>query len=733
MTAQALPMRAAACPGCLAVPDPETSAQAGSVVAPRITLSLPGIHCQGCISGVESALATQPGVHSARVNLTLKRALIEADPGTEAEPLIAALAAAGYEARELDSDLIVASGPDAAGRALMVRLAGSGFAAMNVMLLSVAVWSGAEAATRDMFHWISAAITLPAIAYAAQPFFASAWVALRAGRLNMDVPIVLAILLSLVTSVGETAMSGPHAYFDAALTLTFFLLAGRYLDHRARAAARSAARDLTALEVPRALRREEDGTEARLALADLAVGDVIRVLPGARVPVDGVVIEGASEIDRALLTGETTPMPAKVGQQLCAGELNLTGALLLRATAVGADTSLRQMAELVAMAESGRANYAPLADAAARLYAPGVHILSALAFAGWYLYSGDLRIALNIAAAVLIITCPCALGLAVPAVTTAAAGRLFRKGLLVKSATALERLAQVDTVVFDKTGTLTDGTPLPEALDSHEPQTLAVAAALAGASTHPLARALAGAIAARGIAPALVSDIREHPGYGIEGTWQDKPVRLGRDEWAGAGQSDADTATWLATPAGVTAFRFQDTLREGAAELVRVLVDDGKTVVLLSGDRSEAVQQVAEQLGIDIWRAEVSPSEKAGAIESLAQAGKRVLMVGDGLNDTVALAAAHVSISPASAADAARSASDIVLLGTSLAPIAEACRISRKATARIRENFQLATLYNVIAVPLAIAGMATPLVAALAMSTSSLTVSVNALRLGPRR
>jgi Cu2+-exporting ATPase len=528
-------------------------------------------------------------------------------------------------------------------------------------------------------------------------------------------------------------MSGPHAYFDAALTLTFFLLAGRYLDHRARAAARSAARDLTALEVPRALRREEDGSETRVALTDLAVGDVVRVLPGARVPVDGVVIEGASEIDRALLTGETTPMPAKAGQQLCAGELNLTGALLLRATAVGADTSLRRMAELVAMAESGRANYAPLADAAARLYAPGVHILSALAFAGWYLYSGDLRIALNIAAAVLIITCPCALGLAVPAVTTAAAGRLFRKGLLVKSATALERLAQVDTVVFDKTGTLTDGTPLPEALEAHEPQALAVAAALAAGSTHPLARALGAAIAARGIVPEQVAEIRERPGFGVEGTWRGAPVRLGRAEWAGAGEGGAATATWLALPQGVTAFHFRDTLREGASELVRTLIGDGATITLMSGDRPEAVQAVAEQLGISDWRAGATPQDKADAIAEMAGRGKRVLMVGDGLNDTVALASAHVSISPASAADAARSASDIVLLGASLAPVADACRISRRATARIRENFRLATVYNVIAVPLAIAGLATPLVAAVAMSASSLTVSLNALRLGGRR
>ncbi len=729
MTATLHPAPAAACPGCLAVPAEPVGAP---LVDARIALSLPTIHCQACISKVERGLAAQPGVHSARVNLTLKRAMIEADPEIRAEDLAEVVRGLGYEAHELDQTALGVTSTDSAGRALLLRLAVSGFAAMNVMLLSVSVWSGASDATRDMFHWISAAITLPALAYAAQPFARNAWSALSAGRLNMDVPIMLAIVLAVITSLWETALSGAHAYFDAALTLTFFLLAGRYLDHRTRAMARSAAEELTALEVPRALRLGAGGPQ-EVALAELAIGDLVLVRPGARMPVDGEIVEGRSELDRSLLTGETLPVFAAPGQAVSAGEVNLTGPLTVRATAVGAETSLRRMAELVAVAESGRANYTSLADRAAKLYAPGVHILAGLSWLGWLLATGDMRVALNIAAAVLIITCPCALGLAVPAVTTAASGRLFRKGLLIKDATALERLAQVDTVVFDKTGTLTAGTPEATNIDENGKDDLAIALALASASAHPLSRALATAIAARGIVAAPVDDIAEVPGFGTEGRLGGQLVRLGRAAWVGA-EECGGTAAWLSTGQGAPrAFRFTDALRPGAAEAVAALRQAGMQVLLISGDTRQAVDDLADRLGIETRIANARPEDKAARVEALRNEGRHVLMVGDGLNDTAALAAAHVSISPASALDAARVASDIVLLGTDLSPVAEACEIARRATRRIRENFRIATLYNVVAVPLAIAGLATPLVAALAMSTSSMTVSLNALRLAGRK
>jgi Cu2+-exporting ATPase len=437
-----------ACPACSAAPAAEALAAADVTDDAHIVLSLPTIHCAACMSKVEKALNARPDVHTARVNLTLKRVSIEARPDVTAAEMIPAVQAAGYEAHELDATALSATQTDKAGRELLMRLAVAGFAAMNVMLLSIAVWSGAEGPTRDLFHWISAAIVLPAVGFSGMPFFRNAWTALSARSLNMDVPISLAILLALGTSLWETSLSGEHAYFDAAIALTFFLLTGRYLDHRTRSVARSAAEELAALEVPRAWRVTGE-TEEHVSVADLAVGDLIHVRPGGRMPVDGEITIGTSELDRSLLTGETLPVYAEPGRAVSAGEVNLTGPLTIRATAVGRDTSLHRMADLVSIAESGRSRYTSLADRAAKLYAPGVHILSALAFVGWLAYSGDLRIALNIAAAVLIITCPCALGLAVPAVTTAASGRLFKQGLLIKDATALERLAQVDTVVFD--------------------------------------------------------------------------------------------------------------------------------------------------------------------------------------------------------------------------------------------------------------------------------------------
>ncbi|MCE8539259.1 cadmium-translocating P-type ATPase [Ruegeria pomeroyi] len=724
MTAQLRPSPAA-CPACVAVPAQPARPVPEDV---QIALSLPGIHCSACISTVERALQAHPGVADARVNLTLKRALIKAGPELRAADLIPVLERAGYEAHELDPGTLNATRTDRAGRDLLMRLAVAGFASMNVMLLSVSVWSGASDATRDMFHWISAAIAMPAIAFSGQPFFVSAWGALKAKRLNMDVPIVLAIVLALVTSLWETSLSGEHAYFDAALTLTFFLLAGRYLDYRTRAVARSAAEELAALEVPRAIRLQ-DGVETEVAVAQLAVGDLILVRPGGRMPVDGEIVEGRSELDRSLLTGETLPVFAEPGLVVSAGEVNLTGPLVIRASAVGQDTSLHRMADLVAIAESGRSRYTSLADSAAKLYAPGVHILSALSFVGWYLYSWDVRTALNIAAAVLIITCPCALGLAVPAVTTAASGRLFKRGMLIKHATALERLAEVDTVVFDKTGTLTAGTPELTNLGDHRRADMEVAMALAEASSHPLSVAITRAARAAGLHPARIDDVTEVPGFGTEGVWQGQRVRLGRAAWVGAEQA-AQTSAWLAVgDRAPVAFLFSDALRPGAEETVSGLKAAGKEVLLISGDTTGAVEALARRLGIETWMAEALPQDKADRVQALADAGKRVLMVGDGLNDTAALAAAHVSISPASALDAARVASDIVLLGTDLSPIAGACETADRATRRIRENFRIATVYNVIAVPLAVVGLCSPLIAALAMSTSSITVSLNALRL----
>jgi Cu2+-exporting ATPase len=717
-----------ACPACAVVPAAERIAALRAERAGRIVLSLPGAKGAQTISTVEAALQAVPGVRSARVNLTMKRVSVEAGGGVSARDLVGVLAGLGHEAHELDPGLLSATETDRQGRDLLMRIGVAFFSMMNVMLLSVAVWSGAEAATRDLFHWISGAIALPTVIFAGQPFFKSAWGSLRQGKLGMDVPISLALILASSISVFETWHSGHHAYFDAAVMLAFFLLLGRYLDHRTRAIARSAAEELAALEVPRAILLL-DGTEIETPIAEIQPGDTVLVRPGARMPVDGVVLHGASELDRSLLTGESLPVQAEPGTVVSAGEVNLTGPLTVQVTAAGKDSSLHRMADLVAVAEGAKTRYTSLADRAAKAYSPLVHILSFSAFGYWmWATGGDLRYAINISAAVLIITCPCALGLAVPAVVTSASGRLFRKGLLIKHGTALERLAEVDTVVFDKTGTLTLGVPEPVALADQPRDAVAIAAALAAGSSHPLARALADGARALGITAANVTDIREVPGQGIEGRYQGTHVRLGRADWCAADPLPV-TATYLSIDGTTQAFPFTDRPRPGAAEAVAKLQAAGLKVELLSGDVETPVRDLADRLGIVTWQAGVLPADKAARIAGLSAEGRKVLMVGDGLNDTAALAAAHVSISPASALDAARVASDIVLLGQDMAPIADAVRISRQATRRMVENFLISGGYNVVAVPLALVGMATPLAAALAMSLSSITVSLNAMRL----
>lgn len=723
-----------ACPACVATPDPASIAAAPVRHGPlrRLQFSLPAIHCAACITGVERTLEAEHGVAAARVNLTLKRAAVTVEdaPGVE-DRLIAALNRRGFEAQPLDCAALEATQSDAVGRDLLARIGVAGFASMNVMLLSVAVWSGATGPTRDLMHWISAAIALPAVAFSAQPFFRNAWRALRARRLDMDVPISTAILMALAVSLRETVLSGPSAYFEAAIMLTFFLLVGRYLAHLTRASARSAAAEIAALEVHMADRIRPDRGRETVPLDAVRAGDTLAVAAGARIPVDGTVLAGRSEIDPSLLTGETMPEPVRPGTTVRAGMLNLTGPIEVRADSLGDDTLIREIARLVEAAERSRGRYASLADRAAAAYVPVVYLTAIAALGFWGLWGGDWRHATNIAAAVLIITCPCGLGLAVPAVLTAASGRLFRRGVLLKDGEALEKLARVDVAVIDKTGTLTTGRPVLVNAGELPSRELSVAAALAAGSSHPLSRAIARAASGRGLPAIEVTDVVEHPGLGTEGRVGRLPARLGRSEWAGGSDLET-TAAWLRIGGSrPVAFLFEDELRPEAPGTVARLKEAGLSVTLLSGDTNGPVARLRDRLAVDRAVAHATPSDKVAEIQSLAGGGRGVLMIGDGLNDAAALAAASVSISPASAVDASRSAADLIILGDRLDRAAEALDLARLARRRILENFAFAFAYNVVSVPLAFAGLVTPLVAAIIMSTSSLAVALNALRLGP--
>jgi hypothetical protein len=441
-----------------------------------------------------------------------------------------------YFAARPCADLAEGDAAAAAESARLLRcMAVAGFAAANIMLLSVSVWSGAEGTTRTLFHWISALIAVPAVLYAGRPFFIAAANALAKRTLNMDVPISLAVLLALFASLGETLSGGEQVYFEAAAMLLFFLLIGRYLDKLLRQKSRSAVADLLALRQSEATVEDADGERRRVAADKLARGDTVVVAAGERFPVDGVILSGRGDIDNALVTGESLPETVRENDTVVAGAINLSAPLKLRATAIGEDSFIGEMARLVEEVETAKPAAVTLASKAVRFYAPAVHIVAALAFAGWFIATGDWHQALLIAIATLIITCPCALGLAVPAVQVVANGVLFRSGILAKDGTALERLAEIDTVRFDKTGTLTTGRPrLVDAPDALAAEDAAAIAALARESTHPLARALALALGDHAAASLAAEEVRETPGCGIEGTVG--RLRQIRDSCGGRGQ-----------------------------------------------------------------------------------------------------------------------------------------------------------------------------------------------------
>ncbi|MEO0032636.1 MAG: cadmium-translocating P-type ATPase [Pseudomonadota bacterium] len=684
-------------------------------------LAVPGMHCAGCMGKVERGLSALEGVSSARTNLTARTVEVVHQPGLDMPDLVAALARAGFEAQPR---VIVEDAPSAV-KPLLAPLAVAAFACMNVMLMSVSIWSGAEGTTRDMFHWISAAIGVPAIVFSGRPFFSSAFAALRRGRTNMDVPISIGVTLATCLSLYETVTHGQEAWFDGTLMLLFFLLAGRCLDAMMRDRARAGVDSLLRQAASGAMVVESDGATRWVAAAALAPGMVMRVASGERLAADGEVIAGLSTFDQSLLTGESAPVPAKPGDPVHAGTLNVESPVDVRVTAIGQDTALAEIARLMDAAGQSRSAYVRIADRASRLYAPAVHTLAALSFAGWMLAGAGVYHSLVIAIAVLIITCPCALGLAVPVAQVVAAGALMKRGILVKDGSALERLADVDRALLDKTGTLTLGRPVPDeaAIAGLSADEASVALALASHSRHPLSLGLSQALAARGVKVADLVDVQEVPGRGVTAIWNGISVSLGKPV---AADGMATALSVGDRPARVIGFA--DRIRPDAAPALAALQALGIECSILSGDSVPAVAEAARQTGLTA-QAAASPSDKQAAIARLQGAGRKVLMVGDGLNDGPALAAANASMAPGSASDVGRQASDLVFTGDSLMALPRGVRAARATMRVVRQNFVLAIGYNVLAVPLAIAGLVTPLLAAVAMSTSSLIVVANSLRL----
>ncbi len=692
-----------------------------------LNLLVDGMHCPSCVAIIENALKKQPAVQAARLNLSTRRLRVmwKGAAGL-GESWVSLINGMGYRAVPFDPETAETS-EKKEEKFLLRCLAAAGFASGNLMLFSIPLWTsdGVEmgAATRTFFHWVQAAIAIPAIVYCGIPFYRSAWKALRARKTNMDVPISVAVILATLMSVFETATFGTHSYFDSGVMLLFFLLIGRYLEARARGRARSAAHDLLQMMTGFATVLHEDGRQETIPLSEIREGMVLLVAAGEKIGADGVVLSGDSEIDTGLITGESMPRKVAADALLFAGTINMLAPITMRVTKAGERSLLSEIIRLMESAEQAQARYVTVADRISGWYTPAVHALAFATFIGWFFIGhAAWQVALLYATTVLIITCPCALGLAVPVVQVLASGKLMRAGILLKSGSALERLATTTHAVFDKTGTLTLGKPT--LTSSHSDEQLQYAASLAAHSKHPLSQAIVKAYPGV-LIPLAVHEVQ---GCGLEAAG----LKLGKRSWATALSDDSENTLelWLSEDGKPPVrFTFADQLREDAQETIDALRSTGIKTLLLSGDRQEVTRNIAEKLGIQTFEGALSPVQKTQKIAALKAEGANVLMVGDGLNDAPSLSSATVSMSPASAMDITQNAADIVFQGDRLRPVLTAISIAKFSQTLVMQNFVLAILYNVIAIPLAVAGMVTPLIGAIAMSSSSLLVIANAMRL----
>jgi Cu2+-exporting ATPase len=698
-------------------------------------LLVDGAHCASCIASIENRLHRDPAVSHARLNLSLRRLSVSwQGENSHADDIANAVEALGYRVAPFDPEHLTRI-DDRTGRELLRALAVAAFASSNVMMLSLAVWAGQAQdmphGTQLLFQWLAALVTLPTVAIAGKPFFRSAIQAVRAGRTNIDVPIAVGIFLTTTISVIELVRHGRDVYFDSAAALLFVLLIGRYLDFRVRARSRSAIERLLMLKAHGAAVCRDDGMIEMLSAEAIRPGMIVLVRSGERVPVDGDVVEGHADLDVSVVTGESLPQTVRKGDSVLAGSINGSSPLRIRATKTIERSHLAEIVRLVEQAELRRGPAVTLADGVSRIWTPAVHGVALLTLLGWWLFTdASFANALLYAVSVLIIACPCAIGLAAPAVQVVATGALLKRGILIRSGDALERLARVDHVAFDKTGTLTQGRPHITEWPRDE-EAVKIAASLAAASTHPATRAIQAAW------PKLppMEGAEEIPGLGVRVATSGGDIRLGRAAFCGVEANEVRDGSeiWLVRPGELPErFVFKDPLRSDATKMISAFRKHGFSPSLLSGDRKEVVRSVAHCLEVAEAHGELLPADKVAILEMWRGDGRHVLMVGDGLNDAPALAAAHVSASFTHGAPASQSAADVVLPTDRLFSVITAWVASRRAVRIIHQNLGLAALYNIALVPVAVLGLVTPLGAAIAMAASSLTVTLNALRAGSR-
>ena len=712
-------------------------------------LPISGMTCASCAGRVERALGKVPGVQSVSVNLANERAHVEVlgqmDPGV----LIAAVDKAGYTATLPQSETTTEANQ-------AQRLHRERWALLLAILLALPLVLPMLVAPFGL-HWMLPAWAQFALATPVQfifgaRFYIAAWKAVRAGAGNMDLLVAIGTSAGYGLSIYEwlTAHPGmaPHLYFEASAVVIALVLLGKYLESRAKRQTASAIRALEALRPERAI-RVVAGREENVAINALKLGDLVMVKPGERFPVDGEVVDGQSHADEALISGESLPVPKQPGDKVTGGAINGEGRLLVRTLALGAESVLARIIRLVEDAQAAKAPIQKLVDKVSQVFVPAVLLLALITLVGWWLYGASVETAIINAVAVLVIACPCALGLATPTAIMAGTGVAARHGILIKDAEALERAHEVSAVVFDKTGTLTSGTPKIAhlmAVDGNEDVLLQQAGALQRGSEHPLAKAVLDTCHEKALAVADVTASQSLAGRGIAGTLNGQPLALGNRrlleenglsagdlaDSANAWEAEGRTLSWLieqgAQPRVLGLFAFGDTLKPGALDAVQQLKAQHITSHLLTGDNRGSARVVAQALGIDDVHAEVLPADKAATVAELKKTGV-VAMVGDGINDAPALAAADIGIAMGGGTDVAMHAAGITLMRGDPRLVPAALEISRKTYAKIRQNLFWAFVYNLIGIPLAAFGLLNPVLAGAAMALSSVSVVSNALLL----
>ncbi|PJE39244.1 MAG: copper-translocating P-type ATPase [Pseudomonas sp.] len=725
------------------------SAAGYQVPSERLELALSGMTCASCAGRIERALAQQPGVLSVSVNLASERAQLQLLRGTDHQVLLHAVSQAGYRASVLDD--ANRTQPTAERHLQRER-----WALLLAIVLTVPLVIPMLVEPLGLHWmlpaWLQFALATPVQFIFGARFYRAAWSALRARAGNMDQLVAIgtsaAYGLSLYQWAASPAGSMPHLYFEASAVIITLILLGKYLESRAKHQTSSAIRALQALRPERALRLR-DGVEQWVALGELQLGDTIVVKPGERFPVDGLVREGQSHADEALISGESLPQPKQPGESVTAGAINGEGRLLVETTALGAETVLSRIIRLVEDAQAAKAPIQKLVDKVSQVFVPSVLLIALATLLGWLFYGAGIETALLNAVAVLVIACPCALGLATPTAIMAGTGVAARHGILIKDAEALEIAHSVTLVAFDKTGTLTSGAPRIahlRAVDSDTTQLLQLAGALQRGSEHPLAKAVLDQCTEQQLSLADVSNSKALAGRGIAGQIGERQLALGNkrlleehflhhDELAAdalAWEAEGRTLSWLLElapqPQVLGLFAFGDTLKPGAAEAIAALTTQGIASHLISGDNPGSVKAVAEALGISAAHAEVLPADKAAIISELKKHAV-VAMVGDGINDAPALAAADVGIAMGSGTDVAMHAAGITLMRGDPRLVADALDISRRTYNKIRQNLFWAFAYNLVGIPLAAAGLLNPMLAGAAMALSSVSVVSNALLL----